>query len=97
MKLWAWTQVVAWLESTRSLEFDEELPSLELLTQIENCIMRNPDHTTVQWQQLKHVTAATHWVKRDVTTAPAMAGGRAQRRVTDKFAFVGAAARAPRH
>lgn len=52
MAIWAWTEVAQWLLLERSIDLDEELPSIELLTQIENCLMRNPDHTTTQWHQL---------------------------------------------
>lgn len=53
MPIWAWTEVAAWLHNERSLDLDETLPTLQVLTQLENCLMRNPDHTTVAWHQLE--------------------------------------------
>lgn len=50
--LWMWSEVVRWLTDERGLDLDEDLPDVELMTQIDNCIMRNPDHTTMRWQQL---------------------------------------------
>lgn len=52
MKLWTWTEVLSWLQDTRGFGLGEVLPDANLMTQIENCIMRNPDSTTVQWQQI---------------------------------------------
>lgn len=52
MPIWAWTQVASWLKNERSLDLDEQLPTVEILTQIENCLMRNPDHTSVEWHQV---------------------------------------------
>ncbi|MFK0007870.1 helix-turn-helix transcriptional regulator [Paenarthrobacter sp. NPDC090520] len=50
--LWIWSEVVRWLMDERGLNMDEDLPDVELMTQIDNCIMRNPDHTTMRWHQL---------------------------------------------
>lgn len=53
MKVWAWTQVVSWLRDVRGIDVDEALPSLAEMTQLENCLMKNPDHTTVRWQDIQ--------------------------------------------
>ncbi|MFT3716483.1 MAG: hypothetical protein QM774_11195 [Gordonia sp. (in: high G+C Gram-positive bacteria)] len=52
MSVWTWTEVVLWLRTERSLELDDQLPTIEVLTQIENCLMGNPDNTSVQWNAL---------------------------------------------
>lgn len=52
MQVWAWTDIVEWLKRERCLELDESLPSIKVLTQIENCLMKNPDNTTVEWHHL---------------------------------------------
>ncbi|GAA1757525.1 hypothetical protein GCM10009712_02960 [Pseudarthrobacter sulfonivorans] len=93
MKIWAWTEIASWLKSARELDLEEDLPSLELMTQIENCLMRNPDHTSVQWHQavMKLPTVQPKFQ----TVLPAVrvsAGGRAQKVVTAVYDLVGAAA-----
>lgn len=94
MKVWVWAEVVQWLKQTRAIDMEQDLPDLELMTQIENCIMRNPDHTTVQWHQVASHTLAPR-VPRFETIQPAVrvsAGGRAQGVGRGTYDFVGAAA-----
>ena len=86
-------EIASWLKSARALDLDEELPSLQLMTQIENCLMRNPDHTTVQWHQA--VIKLPSVQPKFQTVLPAVrvsAGGRAQKAVTAVYDLVGAAA-----
>ncbi|MEN8582154.1 hypothetical protein ABFP37_05505 [Burkholderia sp. RS01] len=93
MKIWAWTEIAAWLKFARALDLEEDLPSLELMTQIENCLMRNPDHTTVQWHQASIKLPSVQ--PKFQTVLPAVrvsAGGRAQKAVTAVYDLVGAAA-----
>lgn len=52
VKFWAWTEVVEWLQTHRGLALDEDLLSVAQMTQLENCLMLNPDHTTSQWHSL---------------------------------------------
>lgn len=95
MKVWAWAEVVQWLKASRAMEMDQELPSLELMTQIENCVMGNPDHTTVQWHQatskLANVRKPTFQFVQPA--ARVSAGGRAQEFTGSYRELVGAAAR----
>lgn len=57
MKLWAWVQIVEWLRDVRGIELDDNPMSLRDMTHLENCLMRNPDHTTMQWQSAqRHMT-----------------------------------------
>ncbi len=95
MKVWAWAEVVQWLKEARAFEMDQELPSLELMTQIENCIMRNPDHTTVQWHQaiskLPNVEKPVFQSVKPAARVPA--GGRAQGFSVSRRELVGTAAR----
>lgn len=49
---WPWATVVEWLLSSRGIDMQEALPSESLLTQIDNCLFRNPDVTTVQWREV---------------------------------------------
>jgi hypothetical protein len=95
MKVWAWTEVVQWLETARALDMEQELPSLALMTQIENCIMRNPDHTTVLWHQTaSKMTHAQKPIFQSVLPAARVsAGGRAQGLTGNFRELVGAAAR----
>lgn len=51
-KIWPWNEVAAWLREHRGIQFDEVLPSTALITQIDNCLMRNPDSTSVTWHQV---------------------------------------------
>lgn len=51
MKIWAWTQVVQWLQDVRGIDMEDNLLTMKQMTQLENCLMRNPDHTTVQWHK----------------------------------------------
>ena len=93
MKRWAWTEIASWLKSVRELDLEEDLPSVELMTQIENCLMRNPDHTTVQWHQT--VIKLPSVQPKFQTVLPAVrvsAGGRAQKAVTTVYDLAGAAA-----
>lgn len=78
MPIWAWTEVATWLQDERSLELDETLPTLQTLTHIENCLMRNPDHTTVEWHQLQQRTKINQ-PQFQATFRHIPAGGRAQR------------------
>lgn len=50
--VWIWSSVSSWLLETRGLDFQESLASEALLAQIDNCLHRNPDATTVEWNQL---------------------------------------------
>jgi predicted DNA-binding transcriptional regulator AlpA len=50
MRLWLWTDVLTWLDDSRGIEMDENAPSEALMVQIDNCLMKNPDATSVQWQ-----------------------------------------------
>jgi hypothetical protein len=95
MKVWAWAEVVQWLKEARALDMDQELPSLELMTQIENCIMRNPDHTTVQWHQAasKLPNLQKPIFQSIQPAARVSAGGRAQAFTGNFRELVGAAAR----
>lgn len=52
MKVWAWTEVVSWLRDVRGVNVDESLPSMAEMTQIDNCLARNPDHTTMPWHNV---------------------------------------------
>lgn len=81
MKIWAWTEVVTWLQTTRALNLDEELPSLELMTQIEAALMRNADQGTVQWHQaaMRPVVSRPAFKQAVKPAARLGAGGRAQR------------------
>ena len=92
MKIWAWTEVAAWLKLTRALDLEEDLPSLELITQIENCLMRNPDYTTVQWNTV--VTKAPSVPRYQMVSAAVRVtgGGCAQRAVKAGYGLVGVAA-----
>lgn len=92
-KVWAWTQILDWLKSARGLDLEQELPSLALMTQIENCLMRNPDHTTVQWHQTAtKIQAAAPVFHRIKPAVRVNAGGRAQKTASDACVLVGAAA-----
>lgn len=52
VKVWPWTQIVRWLHETGRVDLDESLPTLEDMVQIDNCLMRNPDATTVRWESV---------------------------------------------
>lgn len=52
MKLWLWSEVVAWLKEERDFEVDCDLATASEMTHVENCLMRNPDYTTVKWHQV---------------------------------------------
>jgi hypothetical protein len=78
MPIWAWTEVSSWLERERSVDLDETLPTLQTLTQLENCLMRNPDHTTVEWHQLRQASKIEQ-PRIQATVWRVSAGGRAQR------------------
>lgn len=94
MKVWTWTEIVGWLKSARGLDVGQDLASVQLMTQIENCLMRNPDHTSVQWQQAVAKTVPVQPVF--LTVVPAVrvvAGGRAQGSVKTLYTPVGAAVR----
>lgn len=81
MAVWAWTDVAAWLLHERSIDLGECLPTVQLMTQIENCLMKNPDHTTVQWQAVSWAPEAssTATQSRVVTAAQRPGAGPAQR------------------
>lgn len=95
MKVWAWAEVVQWLKEARALDMGQELPGLKLMTQIENCIMRNPDHTTVQWHQAtpKLPNAEKPIFQSIQPAARVSAGGRAQGFTGSFRELVGAPAR----
>jgi|GEM_PF-5588590 len=94
MKLWAWTEVVTWLQKTRALNLDEELPSLELMAQIEACLTRNTTQGTVQWlQATKKITPVRPAFKQAIKPAARLgAGGRAQKVTRNSRDLVGSAA-----
>lgn len=53
MGAWPWATVIEWLLNSRGIDMQETLPSEPLLTQIDNCLFRNPDDaTTVQWREI---------------------------------------------
>lgn len=72
MKLWPWTEVVAWLRDTRSVDLGETLPTPEEMVQIDNCLMGNPDATTQRWEQASTQAAPQefHRVPRPVDVFP---------------------------
>ena len=45
--VWTWSAVVDWLLDARGIDMDEHLPSDSLLTQIDSCLARTPEATTV--------------------------------------------------
>lgn len=92
MAVWAWTDVAAWLLHERSIDLEECLPTVQLMTQIENCLMKNPDHTTVQWQAASRAPYASSTAPsaRTVTAAQRSGAGLAQR-TTFRRGLVGAA------
>lgn len=95
MKVWVWAEVVTWLKEERAIDMGQDLPSVELMTQIENCIMRNPDHTAVQWHQIatKAAVAASKPYFQSIQPAVRVsAGGRAQEIGRETYELVGAAA-----
>lgn len=61
MHVWLWCNVLVWLDKSRGIEMDENPPSEAMLVQIDNCLMGNPDATSIRWQQIsmpkKEVTA----------------------------------------
>ena len=66
MPVWAWTEVAQWLKEARGLEVDDPLPTVQVLTQIENSLMRNPDHTTIEWPQIQYPSRTPgHVMNRD--------------------------------
>lgn len=68
MKVWAWTQILTWLKDVRHYDAEETQLSLKEMTHLENCVMRNPDHISVQWQ------AVARSVKHSFPTATAVVG-----------------------
>ncbi|WOQ17850.1 hypothetical protein [Raineyella sp. W15-4] len=72
VKLWLWTEIVAWLRDTRSIDLGETLPTPEEMVQIDNCLMRNPDATTLRWEQTSTQAAPQefHPVPRPVYAFP---------------------------
>lgn len=53
VKIWTWSEIVGWIHSSRGVDMDQNLPTVEEMTQIDNCLMRNPDATTVQWEAVR--------------------------------------------
>lgn len=73
MHVWLWCDVLVWLDKSRGIEMDENPPSEAMLVQIDNCLMGNPDATSIRWQQVsmpkKEVTAVVR-ERRTVTPWP---------------------------
>ncbi len=58
-RAWLWRDVIEWLEASRGILVDEHLPSESTMVQIDNCLMRNPDATSVHWETLDRLAPAT--------------------------------------
>tara|TARA_R110002020_G_scaffold14291_12_gene50751 strand:- start:3028 stop:3666 length:639 start_codon:yes stop_codon:yes gene_type:complete len=69
-RAWLWRDVVAWLDVTRGIVIDERLPSEAVMVQIDNCLMRNPDATTVHWETL-NLLASDSVARKTVSAARA--------------------------
>lgn len=68
-RAWLWRDVIEWLDESRGILIDEHLPSEAVMVQIDNCLMRNPDATTVHWETLERLTPVK--VERQVVVARA--------------------------
>jgi len=49
MRVWRWVEVLDWLRATRAYHADEQHPSILELAQIDACLARVPDSTSVDW------------------------------------------------
>lgn len=49
---WAWGEVLVWLDASRGMALGERQPTEAVAVQIDNCLMKNPDATTVRWERV---------------------------------------------
>ncbi|MCI1748858.1 MAG: hypothetical protein LKI24_12700 [Acidipropionibacterium sp.] len=47
MKVWPWSEVIDWVKDARDVDLEDRVPSTREATQIDNCLMQNPDANTV--------------------------------------------------
>ncbi|AZZ40118.1 hypothetical protein C0Z10_10555 [Acidipropionibacterium jensenii] len=50
LKVWPWSDIVEWVNRSRGVDLEDHIPTTREATQIDNCLMRNPDATTIQWE-----------------------------------------------
>jgi len=55
---WLWSEVLAWLDDARGIRLDERVANEAVMVQIDNCLMRNPDATSVHWETISRQTKA---------------------------------------
>lgn len=55
-KVWAWADIVRWLYESRGIDMGENLPDAPTVAQIEACLLRVPDSTTVEWHTIGTVS-----------------------------------------
>lgn len=77
-KVWAWADVVRWLYESRGIDMEENLPDVATIAQIEACLLRVPDSTTVEWHTLG--TAS-----KELRSGRPLAEKRTERHVTTVF------------
>lgn len=49
---WAWGEVTAWLNASRGIKLGLPQPTEALAVQIDNCLMKNLDATTLRWERV---------------------------------------------
>lgn len=50
--VWLWVEVLTWLNTTRGIEIGDRQLSEAEMVQIDNCLMHNPDATSVRWESV---------------------------------------------
>lgn len=53
VKVWPWSEVIDWVRDSRGVDLEDRVPSTQEATQIDNCLMQNPDSTSVQWETVR--------------------------------------------
>jgi len=77
-KVWEWAEIVRWLYKSRGIDMGENLPDAATIAQIEACLLRVPDSTTVEWH-----TIGT--APKELRSVRPLAEKRTERRVTTVF------------
>ncbi len=48
-KIWAWSDVAHWLETSRAIDMDEKFPSMRAVAELNACLAEVPQATVTRW------------------------------------------------
>lgn len=70
-RVWRWVEVAEWLVKAKSIDMDEDLPSLDDIAHIDACLNKVPDMTSKAWEttQTKPISIPVR-VRRRASDAP---------------------------